>query len=442
MATTFFKGGHFEFPTSGSTLNVTGLPFPPQAVLFLWTNEPVEDAWTQAITSPCGGGIGIAGVASASGDNTIRQMSYHEIWQGHDVGSALGAEVIMMRSSRSVLTYDFRASLASLNGDGFTLNLLNNPSGVRHIYWLAFGNFAKLATFQFGAAVTKALGFKPDGLFLIGGGGTADLPTRTYTTSTWLEAVVGGWDENDVNGFSSGGLGRGIFGFDPQQWNISHHDTGGDGTDFELLCLAVEPWVFGANISTWFQGKRGVDLASVEFNTFGFTTGYHEALIFGDCLVTGNAVGANGSVDVAQVVPLGATHDWVPQLVFLIGPQRGLNGESVASQSFGFRTDDFECCVAWGGQRELDSSGGAAGRFTSRSRSWVSGFSPPADVAPITDGQTDLGSTPGQFTITPKVSDNTNKTVWWAAYAPIKGPVLVSLSKPAVRSYDLSNVRG
>lgn len=424
MAMSFFKGGYLPFPTSTGSAAVTGVGFSPQAVIFLWTNAATEDVWLQNTAGAVGGGIGQASIRNTvTADLSILQASYHEIWTGNQIGSRFSNKAISMKAARLVAGAEFEASLSSFDADGFTLNVTTAAPGARHLYWLAIGNMQDIVSAQWNAGLAQALGFFPDAFFLIGEGGTADFP-RDYLSSTWLKAGIGGFNPT----YSAMGLGRGVFGYDPQQWNIQHGTGGGHFPDFELLVEHTEPWVFGANISIWDEIQYGPDLVSVDFRQGGFSESWHDMFVLSGVSVDGGSTQVVSAADTPQTVffqdPV-----FVPACIFLFGPQYGFNwGGSNVGQSFGFRTDDFECCVAWGGQ-----NGGTASRFTSRNRSWVSGFEPFGSVAPISSGQTDLGTTPGQFTMTPKVSDNTNKQVWWEAFQPGTPilPTVISASKNA-----------
>lgn len=180
------KVGSFALNTTTGNQSITGLTFRPKLVIFFGTKLTAD-----------GTGTGSARILGASAKrNDISQIA---LSNSHSDGAdasyvhSYTAECLTYLNNSG--TIEYRATMVSMNTDGFTINLTTAPASAYIINYLAIGGSS--VTAHVGPILKKAttgnrsysIGFRPDILFLCG---SASLLTdETFSGSGNSTACLG-----------------------------------------------------------------------------------------------------------------------------------------------------------------------------------------------------------------------------------------------------------
>lgn len=186
-----YKAGHFYFPTSGGSFGVD-LPFEPQGVALFGGNQSTEDALLTGGNPGLFFGmiwrtIGTEAVDYQSQSNTA--FGVH--WQNKPITCASSGTGV-----------DYEASSATLDSDGFTINVTTPASGSRLVHYLAWGEFdgAHGASMVEGTSTFTGMGYRPFTALMFNMFAAGSVRNGRNGSSNYYTMGVSNWpEEEDLN---------------------------------------------------------------------------------------------------------------------------------------------------------------------------------------------------------------------------------------------------
>jgi hypothetical protein len=401
------KAGKAVLPGSG-TLSVTGVGFNPSVVILITAGSQAEDVWDTS--APVWGGMAIYTRKTVGGDVT---NAVSEFW-GTDIRSSSfwsNSGVIWLKTSHGGGTPAFY--IDNTHGDGFTIAYSGGfaGGGGEIVYYLCFGTDLSVGhVYSYRDAVMPVtLGWQPGIFFTLAHGGldvsTGDI---AFLDRSMPSFGFGGFDNlNLVDNTAAEWLSHGLA-----------HSTSVEQVRYWLDGNG-DQWVFTDPIvaqsisnSVFAFGRSPTEFSMQYFD--GFPQGDN---IRGGAHILEEGIYSGGSVSPNPIgVPLEVDCSFIPDAVVFLGPQDhsepDLGIVPWGGRCIGFLTEDFQCCIAWGGYQTL----GGVASFSSSTRSWVSNFTSTQLSDPTNPnlGTAEIGG-PG-FIMHTEALPKMNKYVRYAAY--------------------------
>lgn len=159
--------GNFALNTSTGNQSVTGVGFQPKVVIFLPTDNTADGVSAHAH-------IGFGAAISSSSRWAV--TANDEDAQGTtDSSKEQTAALCILHDTPGTSNPDYEADFVSLDADGFTINITNEPASAKRVGYLALGgsdltnvdvgNFA--ASNTTGDQAVTGIGFQPDALLFV-----------------------------------------------------------------------------------------------------------------------------------------------------------------------------------------------------------------------------------------------------------------------------------
>lgn len=399
-----------------SGFQIDGIGFRPEIVIVMSVGLTAEDSWDT--TPNTWGGMSIW--SNDADGNAKGNTGLTEFWGTDYKPSSFWSNsgVIWFKTSHG--GGGSAIFIGGTHDDGF---LIGYPDGGYEgaygtvCYYLALkseeGNAAQVYGYP-GAPTPVTVGFQPSVYMTLGSGGLSggagDIAFLDFSTPSW---GFGGF-ENQAD------PGRGS-----PEWlanGLAHTETVEqvrfflDGNDAQSVFDGYTASQIIAN-SSFFYGR-----SATEFSygiTDGFPGGLNERVavhMLGDGLYSGGVVTPN-----PIGVPLDVDVNFTPEAVIFLGPQTNhgnLFGVPWGGRCFGFLTEDFQCCIAWGAYQHAgaDPSLAKVASFCTSDFSWVSNFTSDAlnDPGDPNYGSAELGA--AGFTMHSLALPKFNQYVHYAAY--------------------------
>jgi hypothetical protein len=394
---------------------VDGIGFKPEIVVVMSVGLTAENVWD---TTP--NIWGNMGIWTNDADGTIEGTTgVNEFWgtDGRPSSFWSNSGVMWFKSSHSgggPAIY-----IANTHDDGFFIGYPGGFEGGYGIvcYYLALkseeGNAARVFGYP-GAPTSTNVGFQPAVFMTLGSGGLSggagDIGFLDFSVPSW---GFGGFD-NQVDGVRSG-----------PEWmanGLAHTETVEQIRYF--LDGNGDQWVFDGYTASQIVGNSaffyGRTLTDITIGiTDGFPAGINERVavhMLGDGLYSGDQVTPN-----PIGTPLDVDVGFTPEAVVFLGPQTNHGnffGIPWGGRCFGFLTEDFQCCIAWGAQQRASDNDpfGHVASFCTSDFSWISNFTSDevADPTNPNYGSADLTAT--GFTMHSLALPKFNQYVRYAAY--------------------------
>lgn len=167
-----FKQGSFTKSGAVGNQSITGVGFQPNAVIFFWTRQTAEGF---ASNESMGMGFATALAQRAiaiESDDAANRTNYTHIRSENSIILMLVRNAV----ARANATLNARASLVSLDSDGFTINWATNEASNDIIHYIALGGDIAnvfVGTFNSNTVVgnqaVAGVGFQPDFVMLLNG---------------------------------------------------------------------------------------------------------------------------------------------------------------------------------------------------------------------------------------------------------------------------------
>jgi len=175
-----FYVGNFTKPTSAGFQAISGLGFQPEAIIFFWTNNTIDDA---SVTAG-GGYTGIGFASSPTSERAVISWSDDGGSSNTGRGSSSQRSIVIPSLAGGI---GGAANISSFDSDGFTLYWDTANAGEYVIRYIALGGGditnTSVGTFAMttsGATQSVSnVGFQPDFIFFLPTQGTTD---ETFTT--------------------------------------------------------------------------------------------------------------------------------------------------------------------------------------------------------------------------------------------------------------------
>lgn len=171
------KKGTFVKNTATGAQAVTGIGFQPKAVIFWWTRQ--NTFATNAAGNSTGYGIA-AGPTITQGSVAVADIDNVATSDDNFMQSTIYS-IVILNPGAAGTPMVARASVTSLDADGFTLNWQTNEAQANQIHYMAIGGTditnAKVGSFAgpaaAGSSAVTGVGFTPDALLFVSGSRTA-----------------------------------------------------------------------------------------------------------------------------------------------------------------------------------------------------------------------------------------------------------------------------
>jgi hypothetical protein len=408
--------GVYSLDGTNSGFQVDGIGFKPEIVVVMSAGLTAEDSW---VTAPNIWG-GMSMWSNDADGNIEGNTGLTEFWGTDFRPSSFWSNsgVIWFKSSHS--GGGSAIYIANTHDDGFYIGY---PDGGYEggygivCYYLAMkseeGQAAQVYGYP-GGPTSMNVGFQPAVYMTLGSGGLSggagDIGFLDFSVPSW---GFGGFD-NQVDGVRGG-----------PEWmanGLAHTETVEQVRYF--LDGWGDQWVFDGYTasqivgnSAFFYGRSATDFTIGI--TDGFPAGINERVavhMLGDGLYSGNQVTPN-----PVGIPLDVDVGFTPEAVVFLGPQTNHGnffGIPWGGRCFGFLTEDFQCCIAWGAFQHANSDPSLAkvASFCTSQFGWISNFTSDFLADPTNPNYGTVELTATGFTMESLALPKFNQYVHYAAY--------------------------
>lgn len=406
------RAGDITVPPSNSGFAVTGLGFEPDIVIVMTVGLTAENSWV--VTPPIHGGMSIR-------DKSGARSGLTEMWDT-DIKPDSGwsnTGIIWLKSDHSG-SGGPAFYIADITPDGFSIGYASGFEGGYGVvcYYLAIQTEANTSR-QFvypGAATPMTLGWEPSAYFVLGSGGLGsgadDIFFTNFSVPSW---AFGGYDNQAGAGDNTQWLANGLTAITSVEQVRFIDDGGADQVVFDGYTASQ---IVGNSI--FLYGRTPTEF------TYGIMDGFPQGLnirasvhlmeeiLYGGGAITPNPVGT----------PLAVDPGFSPDAVIFLGPQdhhvnATLGAVPWGGRCFGFLTDNFQCCIAWGAYSHI----GTVAAFCTSDFSWISNFTSTQLDDPTNPNYGTAEIIGPGFTLHTQAAPKFNKYLRYAAYGvDIEGP--------------------
>ena len=393
---------------SGFAVNDVG--FEPDLVIIMTAGHMAENTWSVGDVNVWGGIAVMTRDVPPYVNTRQSRTAVSEWWATSNRPASFYSNegVIWFRGSPGNAIY-----LAYTHEDGFYIGHSGGfEGGYGQIgYYLAFQGMTNVKReFAYAGSPVYNLGFQPEIVMSMGHGGFGAEAGSVAMGDTSVPSWAFGGFENIANPTEKPmqWLANGLTHFTSVEQIRNISDGWGDQLVFDPFTAAQ----IIAN-ATFSFSRTATTLDINRHSGFpdadSIRAGVHVAddMVFSGGSVTPNAVGTPKEVDTG----------FLPDAVIFISPQDSFdhNFGSVpwGGRSFGFLTEDFQCCIAWGAYSHL----GPNASFSTSDFSWMSNFTTTqlSDPTNPNYGTAEIGG--AGFIMHTQALPKTNKYTRYAAYA-------------------------
>lgn len=338
-----FKAGSFYFPTSTGSFAITGTGFEPQGIIFFGGNQATEDSLLTPSTPAIFFGMTWLDLATGLPDSqALSNIAY---------GDAFKPDPIVCCGNAGC-NIEYRASLVSLDADGFTLNATVAAPGSRLVHYLAWGEqpHSNGTSIAGESNNTLTLGYHPSTILAFHHWVNANARDMCHPSGVYFSMGVA----NQSPDLSPPPYGRQSNAMVIAMRTFSQLGAIGYNTTWmnpfngasPAISNSVRPWVAGSILTTFDHAHPTPTLDGT--NLFYGATGYptRDSVAWWDC--EGQVRRVNGPTVGDTVTYTAAPHVGDVEAAFFFG-NTGYTSEGILDPrpclTFGVLTPDYQGCV-------------------------------------------------------------------------------------------------